>query len=173
MSQLDLFPATVRAPQGFAYEPEFLTPDEEAYLLTYLNGLRLKHYEHGEYIAKRKIRWFADVLPEPLRVLRDRVAAWAGLHPSQLPNALVSRYEPGTPIGWHRDRPPYRAVLGVSLGGPASFRLRKRDGKGWKRFMQVAAPRSIYKMEGAARSNWQHSIPPVEALRYSITFRSL
>jgi len=28
-------------------------------------------------------------------------------------------------------------------------------------------------LTGAAREVWEHSIPPVEALRYSVTFRTL
>jgi hypothetical protein len=34
-------------------------------------------------------------------------------------------------------------------------------------------PRSAYLLRGPARRDWQHSIPPVDELRYSITFRSL
>jgi alkylated DNA repair dioxygenase AlkB len=34
-------------------------------------------------------------------------------------------------------------------------------------------PRSIYVMRGVARSEFQHSIPAVEKLRFSITFRTL
>ncbi|MEK7511064.1 MAG: alpha-ketoglutarate-dependent dioxygenase AlkB [Patescibacteria group bacterium] len=172
MAQLDLFPTSVRAPHGFIYQPDFLTEEEEVELLQYLHGLKLKNYEHGEYTAKRKVRWFTErALPTPLKILRDAVTDWAGIAPEKIDNALVSKYEAGTPIGWHRDRPPYSTVFGVSLGGTCNFRLRKREGKGWKRFTQIAAPRSIYMMSGSARSLWQHSIPPVEEKRYSITFR--
>ncbi|MDB4893394.1 MAG: alkB, partial [Gemmatimonadetes bacterium] len=31
----------------------------------------------------------------------------------------------------------------------------------------------IYVLDGPARSEWEHSIPGVDALRYSITFRNL
>jgi alkylated DNA repair dioxygenase AlkB len=172
MPQLDLFPVSIKAPQGFRYEPGFLTEAEEAMLLAYFHGLKLKPYEHGEYLARRKVRWFTGAMPQPLMQLRERVAQWAGIGPREIDNALVSRYEPGAPIGWHRDRPPYSAVFGVSLGSDCSFRLRKRDGRGWKRFTQTAEARSIYLLSGAARSSWQHSIPPVEDLRYSVTFRT-
>ncbi|HYF29065.1 MAG TPA: alpha-ketoglutarate-dependent dioxygenase AlkB [Candidatus Paceibacterota bacterium] len=171
MEQLDLFPATVRAPHGFLYQPDFITIEEERELLRYLNGLKLKNYEHGEYVAKRKVRWFSGAMPAPLALLRDRIALWSGKSPGEFTNALVSKYEPGAPIGWHRDRPPYRAVFGVSLGSECRFRLRKREGQKWKRFTQVASARSVYLMSASARTHWQHSIPAVEALRYSITFR--
>src|SRR3989344_376362 len=139
MQQLDLFPVSVRAPQGFLYQPEFLSEADEAELLLYLRGLKLKNYEHGEYIAKRKVRWFTGTaMPVPIQRLRNAVAQWAGINPERIDNALVSKYEAGAPIGLHRDRPPYHTVLGVSLGSACRFRLRKRYGKGWKRFMQIA-----------------------------------
>jgi alkylated DNA repair dioxygenase AlkB len=34
-------------------------------------------------------------------------------------------------------------------------------------------PRSAYMLTGDARTKWQHQIPPVKELRYSLTFRSL
>ena len=34
-------------------------------------------------------------------------------------------------------------------------------------------PRSIYLLTGAARTDWQHTIPPVKEVRWSITFRTL
>lgn len=173
MTQLDLFPTSVKAPHGFFYEPDFLTEEEEVAVLQYLHGLKLKNYEHGEYIAKRKVRWFTEPMPRSLAEIRNRIALWARIPPQSLSNALVSKYEAGAPIGWHRDQPPYSAIFGISLGSDCHFRLRKREGTGWKRFTQIAAARSVYMMSGSARSNWQHSIPPVESLRYSITFRTI
>jgi alkylated DNA repair dioxygenase AlkB len=43
----------------------------------------------------------------------------------------------------------------------------------WERHTREAAPRSLYMMDGEARSQWEHSIPPVEARRHSITFRTM
>jgi alkylated DNA repair dioxygenase AlkB len=37
----------------------------------------------------------------------------------------------------------------------------------------VLTPRSRYVLAGAARSFWQHSIPPTKDVRYSMTFRTL
>jgi DNA oxidative demethylase len=37
----------------------------------------------------------------------------------------------------------------------------------------VLEPGSAYALTGQARWSWQHSIPPIPALRYSVTFRSL
>ena len=86
---------------------------------------------------------------------------------------LVQRYPPGSTIGWHRDAPAFGTVVGVSLGG--SSRLRFQRGKGdARRVWEVELePRSGYVLGGAARSSWEHSIPPTKELRYSITFRTL
>ncbi|MCP3140141.1 hypothetical protein [Pyxidicoccus xibeiensis] len=35
------------------------------------------------------------------------------------------------------------------------------------------APRSAYLLDGEARSAWQHTLSPVEALRYSLRFRTV
>ena len=37
----------------------------------------------------------------------------------------------------------------------------------------VAEPGSAYLLSGPARREWEHSIPALEALRYSVTFRNL
>jgi alkylated DNA repair dioxygenase AlkB len=86
---------------------------------------------------------------------------------------LINKYEPGAPIGWHRDRPVFAEVVGVSLLAPCPFRLRLRLPEGgFLRRTVTLAPRSAYLLSGPARTLWEHSIPPAEALRYSITFRN-
>jgi alkylated DNA repair dioxygenase AlkB len=115
----------------------------------------------------------ADPIPEFLAPLRDRAAAFAALPSEQLVAALVTEYKPGAAIGWHRDRPHYGDVIGVSLLAPCTFRLRRKRDGGWDRASLRADPRSIYLMRGPSRDEWEHSIPAVEALRYSVTFRAL
>ena len=90
-----------------------------------------------------------------------------------LEHALLIRYGEGAGLGWHRDRPVFGDVIGISLLAPAPLRFRRREGAKWRRFTLTAEPRSIYLLRGPARSDWEHSIPPVEARRYSITFRTL
>jgi alkylated DNA repair dioxygenase AlkB len=96
--------------------------------------------------------------------------------------ALINEYPPGAPIGWHRDAPQYGVVTGVSL--LASCRMKLRRYVSPSAHMQGApprkttheielAPRSAYVMSGSARHDYEHSIPPVERLRYSITFRTV
>ena len=64
-------------------------------------------------------------------------------------------------------------VVGVSLGSPCTFRMRRKRGSKWERYSFTADPRSVYLLDGPARREWEHSIPEVESLRYSITFRTL
>ena len=83
------------------------------------------------------------------------------------------RYSPGATIGWHRDAPGFDVVVGISLGAACRFRFRRGETRAWETMELLLQPRSIYVLDGAARSEWQHSIPAVKALRYSITFRSM
>jgi alkylated DNA repair dioxygenase AlkB len=104
--------------------------------------------------------------------LRQKAAEFAGLSEYGLQHALVTEYSPGAAIGWHKDRPEFADVIGISLGAPCLFRFRRKQGTRWERASTQLQPRSAYLLRGSAR-DWQHSIPPVDRLRYSITFRSL
>lgn len=114
-----------------------------------------------------------EEIPEFLTTLRERAAAFAELMAEDLPHALITEYSPGTTIGWHRDKGVFGDVVGISLLSACIFRLRRKTGSTWERCSPTAEPRSAYLLRGASRTDWEHSIPAVEALRYSITFRSL
>jgi alkylated DNA repair dioxygenase AlkB len=105
--------------------------------------------------------------------IRQKAAEFAGITESRLQHALVTEYAPGAAIGWHRDRPEFEDVIGISLGAPCLFRFRRKNGMRWERASIELQRRSAYLLRGRARWDWQHSIPPVDKLRYSITFRSL
>jgi len=53
------------------------------------------------------------------------------------------------------------------------FRFRRGPGRDSERISLTRAPRSAYILSGPARTEWQHSIPEVDTLRFSITFRTL
>lgn len=186
--QLALFEAPApAAPEGFAYRPDLITPAEEADLAARFGTLPFKPYEFRGYFGARRTvaygwRYGADgkaiepaqAIPDFLLEVRARAAAFAGLEPDALVQAMVIDYPPGAPIGWHRDRPAFGQVLGVSLLAPAPLRLRRERAEGgWDRITRVLEPRSAYRLSGPARHRWQHSIPPLDAQRYSITFRTL
>jgi alkylated DNA repair dioxygenase AlkB len=186
MDQLPLFETAPVMPAGFTYRPNMLSPAEESELVAAVSVLPFKAFEFHGYTGKRRVvsyGWRYDYdaevarpvedVPPFLFPLRERAATVAGMKPERLQQALVTEYEPGAAIGWHRDKPVYGQVIGVSLMSPANFRLRRKVGDRWERASLIVEPRSIYVLDGPARSEWEHSIPGVDALRYSITFRNL
>ena len=117
----------------------------------------------------------APGIPEFLLPVRERAAAIAGAAAESFTEALIMEYPPDAVIGWHRDAPKFGpTVLGISLGSPARMRFKKAgSGHGEvDRASIILGPRSAYAMTSEARLVWQHSIPAVQALRHSITFRS-
>lgn len=173
-------------PEGFFYRDEFLTVTEETDLLRIFGGLEFEAYDYHGYLAKRRVVRYGvsyDIntrqssenvqpVPEFLLGVRERAAEFAGLGADDLAQAMVSEYSVGTPIGWHRDAPQFGTIIGISLGSACRMRLKPYQGPGKVLSLRLE-PRSIYVMKGEARSGWQHSIPPVEQMRYSITFRTL
>jgi alkylated DNA repair dioxygenase AlkB len=111
-------------------------------------------------------------MPPFLLSLRGVAAGFGGMEPAQLQQALVTEYEAGAAIGWHRDKAIFGEVIGISLLSSCRFRLRRKVGLKWERVSLTVEPRSAYLLSGPARTEWEHSIPEVDALRYSVTFRN-
>jgi alkylated DNA repair dioxygenase AlkB len=105
--------------------------------------------------------------------LREKVAEFAGRPAAAFAQILINEYRAGAGIGWHRDKPHFDEIAGVSLLASCSFRLRRRSGSKWKRKTIIVEPRSAYLMAVPSRDEWEHSIPPVAERRYSITLRTL
>jgi alkylated DNA repair dioxygenase AlkB len=105
--------------------------------------------------------------------VRAAAAAFANVDPASLQQVLLTQYSPGAAIGWHKDRPVFGDVIGVSLLSACTLRFRKKAGAGWERRSIALEPGSAYVLQGAARSEWEHSIAAVSELRYSMTFRTL
>lgn len=191
-TQIDAFGGTADQaarrdfPDGFRYVDAVITPEEEVDLLAHISELPLRAFEFHGYKGKRRVVSFgwqydygarqlrrADDIPEFLLGLRESAADFAQLPPDALQHVLITEYGAGAGIGWHRDKGAFRVVVGVSLLSPCVFRLRRRVGERWERVSLIAEPRSAYLLSGPVRDEWEHSIPPVSALRYSITFRNL
>jgi alkylated DNA repair protein (DNA oxidative demethylase) len=174
-------------PEGLVFQPDLLSLDEERTLLAELERLDFHEIRMHDVVARRTARHFgidydyerrahvegADPLPPWLLEVRERCARLAGVEPEELVETLVQRYPEGAPIGWHRDAPSFGVVVGVSLGAASRMRFRRGKTGDWTVYEVELPPRSGYVLAGAARWQWQHSIPPVKTLRYSITFRSL
>jgi alkylated DNA repair dioxygenase AlkB len=176
----------LRHPEGLCYQPELIGVADEAMLVARVRELPFRAFEFHGYTGKRRVVSFgwqydfagrqlrqAERMPAFLLALRMTAAAFGNMAPEALQQALVTEYGPGAGIGWHRDKPVFGQVVGISLLAPCVFRFRRAAGEKWERVNLVAAPRSAYLLSGPARSVWEHSIPPVSALRYSITFRTL
>lgn len=172
-------------PQGFSYRDEFVTKAEERDLIERIGQLPFRAFEFQGYIALRRVIEFgmeydfssrkataAPALPEFLSPLRDGAAEFAGIPAPDFAESIVTEYPPGAPMGWHRDVPQFETIVGVSLGSPCWMRLKPYKAEG-KVLSTLLRPRSIYVISGTARWGFQHSIVPVDALRYSITFRTL
>jgi alkylated DNA repair dioxygenase AlkB len=184
-STLDLI-GKVALPEGFRYQADFLSSKEEHSLIQYIKALPFKEFEFHGFIGKRRIVSFGwrydfnggglaktEDMPEFLYSLRARAENFASIGSGHLQQVLITEYPPGAAIGWHKDRSVFGAVVGISILSPCTFRLRRKAGHRWERRNLTAAPRSIYLLRGAARTVWEHSIPRVESLRYSITFRNV
>ena len=183
--QLSLFGARAALPAGFKYQPDVVSPTDEQSLLAQVRALPFRDFEFHGFVGKRRVvsyGWHydfnqralqqADDIPEFLLALRERASEFAGIAPGELQQVLVTEYDAGASIGWHRDKAVFGDVVGISLLSSCRFRLRRKSGSTWERVSLTAEPRSAYLLHGPARTEWEHSIPAVEALRYSVTFRN-
>ncbi len=171
---------------GLRLQPDFITPDEERELIARIEAEALVPFRFQQWTGKRLVKSFGweydfrvgavnktEPIPTWLLFLRDRAASFAALAPAALDQALLLKYGEGAGIGWHRDRPVYDQVLGISLGASVSMRFRRKVGERWKRLTVPLEPRSLYHLTGEVRHDWEHSITEMEgATRYSITFRN-
>jgi len=184
--QAGLFEALPDLPEGCTYRADVIDSREEQDLAAQCAGFALKPFEFRGFLGLRRVIQFgwrydfnggglqaAGPMPDVLLPLRERAASIAGLDAADLVQVLVSEYAPGAGIGWHRDRPQFGTVIGVSLLAPCTLRFRRKSGARWQRASFIAQPRSAYVLTGAAREQWEHSIPALDALRYSVTFRTL
>jgi alkylated DNA repair dioxygenase AlkB len=173
-------------PDGFRYQEDILTEAEEASLVASLAMLELKPFEFHGHVGNRRVASFgfrydytrravetAAELPLFLKGLRKKVAAFAGRNEEEFRQSGVNEYSPGAGIGWHKDKPQFGVVVGISLLASATMQLRLPNGTGWIRRSRELKPRSIYILDGEARTKWEHRVPPVDSLRYSLTFRTL
>jgi alkylated DNA repair dioxygenase AlkB len=173
-------------PEGLRYQADFITPDEEALLISAIISLELAPFQFGPFQGKRRVTWFgwrydygehklipAAAIPGWLQLFIPRIEAFGSLAPGSIRQVLCTEYEAGSGIGWHRDKPHFEEVFGLSLASPCRFRFRRRVRGGWERHGFEADRRSLYMLSGPSRHAWEHSIPPVTERRFSITFRSM
>jgi alkylated DNA repair dioxygenase AlkB len=185
-TQFALFDDDQAHPAGLNYVREFISPPMERDLIARIRELPLMPFQFGRFEGKRKVFSFgyrydffsqrvehAEPVPDWLRPVIEAVERYGALSPQSIDHVLCTEYEAGTGIGWHRDKKEFDQVFGLSLGSACNFRFRRKVGAKWQRYTLTAEPRSLYRMTGEVRHVWEHSIPAVDALRYSITFRTM
>ncbi|MET4846928.1 alpha-ketoglutarate-dependent dioxygenase AlkB [Bradyrhizobium japonicum] len=158
-------------PEGMKYQPEFLSANEERALLADIETLPFREFEFRGFTGKRRtvsFGWRYDFNGGGLTRTEDMPEFLTPIRA-----LLVTEYAPGAGIGWHKDRSVFGDVAGISLLSSCIFRLRRRTAKSFERNPLVAEPRSVYLFRSPSRTEWQHSIPGVESLRYSVTFRNV
>ena len=182
-------------PDGLRYRAEFISVAEEQELLDRFAGLVFSTVEMRGVVAKRRTAHYGwtynyegrtgapgEPMPSFLLPLRQRIAVWLAVEPDALAEALLTESPRAAPIGWHRDAPMFGDVAGISLGATSRMKFRPyvspKDVAGVRAPRRTThelelAPRSAYLITGVARKDFEHSIPPVEGTRYSITFRTL
>lgn len=183
--QLTLFESLPPEPEGLHYAADFVPPETEQKLIFGIQDLPLPPFQFGQFEGKRRVASFGFRYDYALRQLQrsEPIPTWLaeivakvetfGGPATPIRQVLCTEYDVGVGIGWHRDKPHFDRIFGLSLGSACKFRFRRTTGKTWDRFTLDAEPRSLYMMSGASRHVWEHSIPAVEAPRYSITFRTM
>jgi alkylated DNA repair dioxygenase AlkB len=183
--QFELFDRSASEPEGLRYCAGFVSAQTEKVLISRIQKLPLQPFQFGQFEGKRRVASFGFRYDYGLRRLQqaDPVPAWLteivaevetfGGPATRVQQVLCTEYDLGVGIGWHRDKPHFGRIFGLSLGSACKFRFRRPAGKTWDRFTLDAEPRSLYMIAGASRQIWEHSIPAVESPRYSITFRTM
>jgi alkylated DNA repair dioxygenase AlkB len=185
----ELFPITLKLPEGFSYHENFITPDDEQQLLTLIKGFELHPMIFQGFEARRKVASFGydysfdkkkltkgKEIPAELEWLVAKVANYLSLPVRAFAELLITEYPVGSVINWHRDAPPFDIIAGISLSTNCIFKLRPHEKVRQTRKATISLPverRSLYVMSGVARDEWQHSTAPVSEVRHSITLRTL
>ncbi|MCW3117634.1 MAG: 2OG-Fe(II) oxygenase [Chitinophagaceae bacterium] len=184
-----LFPIGPASPEGFEYIPGFLSEDEEIGLYNEISKIELHNFNFQGFKANRKVASFGydysfengsltkgKDIPPAFNSLIEKVNNYRSIKPAEFAELLITEYPVGSVINWHRDAPPFDIIAGVSLMADCTFRLRPQDKAKQGRSSVISFPvkrRSLYVIQGPARTEWQHSITPVKQTRYSITLRTL
>jgi len=173
-------------PEGFRYQPEIISCAVEQKLIDKIRQLEFAPFAFHGFVGKRRVisfGWRYDFnggglkrigeVPAFIVPALEAAARFSGITVSALQQVLITEYAPGAAIGWHKDRSVFGDVVGLSLLAACKFRFRRKVKEGWERRSLIVEPRSAYLLRDISRTEWEHSIPAVDSLRYSITFRML
>src|SRR5919204_6356978 len=129
-------------PEGLVYQPDFVSTDEEEHYLGNVTALPFSDIKMRGQVARRRTAHFGWLygyeswritpgppMPDFLVPLRARAATLTGVAPEALAEVLLTEYQPGAGIGWHRDAPQFGVVVGVSLLGACRMRFQRGRGE--------------------------------------------
>lgn len=174
-------------PGGFYYWPEFISVREELELLKAIKKLKFASIVIPGYFVKRRMNLYGfeysfesgrmtltESVPEFLAALGNKISEEIGIVPAGVGrrSMAIVEYREGAGIAWHRDEGPFDDVIGVSLSGSCTLRLRSRANK--HKIVSIRLQRrSAYILTASARWDWEHRIPPTKTLRYAVIYRTL
>lgn len=183
--QFTLFDDEKAGPKGLRHADNFVSLDVEMALISEITALPLTPFQFGQYEGKRRVASFgysydytlrrlveANPIPDWIGDVVRKVETFGGPG-TRILQVLCTEYEVGVGIGWHRDKPHFDRIFGLSLGADCKLRFRRQAYTKWERFALEARARSIYLMSGPSRTEWEHSISAVARRRYSVTFRTM
>lgn len=186
---LTLFNVEPEMPEGFKYYPDFITTEEESKLIAFIQSMELNPMQFHQYEAKRKVKSFGrswsfteqrlkqnDPIPNEFSFLIDRITKQINISKEEIVQLLVTEYPVGSVINWHRDAPPFAIIAGISLQSDCTLKLRPHDVEKQKKESTLklnVQRRSLYVMQGKAKTDWQHSTALLKHVRYSLTFRTV
>src|ERR1700748_1937472 len=156
-TQSDLFAARPKMPEGFAYREGAISVNEEEDAVRFMERLPFKPFEFHGYLGNRRVVSFGwrydyggarltktEAMPKFFTPLPHSAAQVGGIEPDAFAHTLVTEYAPGAGIGWHRDKPNFGKVVGLSFGAPCRLRFRRKLGERWDRRAVDVQPRSGY-----------------------------
>ncbi|MEH2469275.1 alkylated DNA repair dioxygenase AlkB [Nitrobacteraceae bacterium AZCC 2161] len=174
VEQLNLFAEQTSSPDGLRYADEFVSPAEEHGLISAIAALPLQPFQFGQYEGKRRVASFgfsydytarrlveAAPIPDWLSAIVQRVETFGG-RGTDVRQILCTEYDVGVGIGWHRDKPHFDRVFGLSLGSDCKLRFRRQVSTKWERFtLEARASPRFAPQEGHAYDRaW--SVSPVQ-----------
>jgi alkylated DNA repair dioxygenase AlkB len=125
-------------PRGFRHREQIVSEEEEAALAAGPEKLGLKPFEFHGFPGNQRVINFglkydfslrsvqrADDMPSFLNDLLSRAASFADREKGAVRQVGVNEYHPGAGIRWHKDKPQFGIIVGVSLLAATRLRFRK------------------------------------------------
>jgi alkylated DNA repair dioxygenase AlkB len=125
--QLALFDKVRPESEGLRHAADFVSPAIEQELILGIQTLPLQPFQFGEFEGKRRVASFGFRYDYDLRQLKraEPIPAWLaeivanveifGGPATRIEQVLCTEYGVGVGIGWHRDKPHFDEIFGLSL----------------------------------------------------------